>query len=91
MRAKYTEVLKKYLSEKIKDERKRRKKTQTEMADELEMDVRSYVELEYGKSLCGSVTLVLFLTRSGVDVEVLLQEAREILDAEDRKKKSNKQ
>ncbi len=90
MRNKYTEALKKYLSQALKEERKNSNMTQLEMAGRLEMDVRSYVELEHGNSVFSGVTLTLFLLRTGVDSGKVLKEIEKIYKEEDAKKKGEK-
>lgn len=90
MRNKYTEALKKYLSQALKEERKNSNMTQLEMAGRLEMDVRSYVELELGNSVFSGVTLTLFLLRTGVDSGKVLKEIEKIYKEGDAKKKGEK-
>ena len=46
--------------------------TQAQMAELLQMDVRSYVELDHGKSMCSTLSFVLFLLYCCSDTEVLV-------------------
>ena len=50
--------------------------TQQEMAQKLEMDERSYVELDHGKSCCSAVTLLLFLIHCCKDPLRFLEDIR---------------
>ncbi len=90
MRTKYTEILKEYWSKELKEERKRLGLTQLEMAVRLEMDVRSYVDLEHGKSALGGLTLLLVLLRVESDTDRVLNDIREKFAAEDSKRKGGK-
>ena len=50
--------------------------TQSEMAEKLSMDDRSYVDLDHGKTCCSAVTLALFLVYVCDDVHEFLEELR---------------
>ena len=50
--------------------------TQSEMAEKLSMDDRSYIDLDHGKTCCGAVTLALFLVYVCDDVQEFLEELR---------------
>lgn len=61
MRKIYTAVLKAFFHKQLTDTRSAREMTQAEMAQRLEMDERSYIDLDHGKSCCSSLTFALFL------------------------------
>lgn len=48
--------------------------TQARMAEALMMDVRSYCDLEHGKSGCSALTLALFLIQVCADPSLFLHE-----------------
>lgn len=50
--------------------------SQSQMAERLEMDDRSYIDLDHGKACCSATTLALFLIYVCVDVTVFLEELR---------------
>ena len=50
--------------------------TQSEMAEKLSMDDRSYIDLDHGKTCCSAVTLALFLVYVCDDVQEFLEELR---------------
>ena len=50
--------------------------TQSQMAEYLIMDIRSYADIDSGKSVCGLLTFVLYLIYLCPDVEELIDEIR---------------
>ena len=56
--------------------------TQSEMAEKLVMDERSYIDLEHGKSCCSAVTLALFLIYVCDDIVSFLGDLRIAFDNE---------
>ena len=90
MRTEYTDIVKDYFSKELKNERKRLGLTQLELAVRLEMDGRSYVDLEHGKSPLGGLSLLLFLLRAESDTEKVLNDIRLKFAAADSKKKGRK-
>ena len=54
--------------------------TQTEFADELGMDRRSYIDIEHRKSLCCALTLLLYLCYFCKDPMAVIAECQQILD-----------
>lgn len=54
--------------------------SQMEFAEGLCMDRRSYVDLEHGKNLCCSMTLLLFLVYYCKDPMGLLDQCKKIFD-----------
>lgn len=70
------------MSKRFKQARIRAGLTQAKFAEKLLMDPRSYAALELGKSLCGTVTFVLYLAFFCEDVEAFAKELKQIvLDA----------
>lgn len=55
--------------------------TQSEMAERLAMDDRSFIDLDHGKSCCSAITLVLFLIYMCEDVEGFLEELQRVFEA----------
>lgn len=76
MRKQYHEILKKWFQNKLIRHRYATYATQSEMAEKLAMDERSYIDLEHGKTCCSAVTLALFLTLCSDDPMGLLEELR---------------
>lgn len=76
MRKTYRNVLKHFFRIKLLRVRTNLEYTQTEMAEKLSMDDRSYADLEHGKSCCSAVTLALYLVYVCEDVYGFLEELR---------------
>ena len=76
MRKRYHEILKIWFQDKLVHQRDVSFMTQLEMSERLEMDERSYIDLEHGKTCCGAVTLALFLTFCCSDPMEVLEELR---------------
>lgn len=76
MRKIYFAVLKEYFHKRLIETRSAQKLTQAQMASCLEMDDRSYIDLDHGKSCCSSLTLALFLIYCCDDPLLYLQELR---------------
>lgn len=53
--------------------------TQEEISELLGINPRSYTELEHGRNLCSTCTLLLYLLRCRTDLDVFLEEAGRIL------------
>lgn len=60
----YEEILKEYLSKRMKETRLERGITQAEMAEKLDIETRSYYNVEHGISLCKVPTFFHFLAFS---------------------------
>ena len=73
MRALYRNALKRVLHDEIIKTRDAMGLTQSQMAELLMMDVRSYVEIDHGNSTFGTLSLVLFLLRCCNDPMALLR------------------
>ena len=76
MRRIYRNVLKHHFHVHLVQIRTANGLTQSEMAEKLSMDDRSYIDLDHGKSFCSAVTHVLFLIYVCDDVQVFLEELR---------------
>ena len=61
MRKLYREALKNYFYNSLIRTRAAGGITQSEMAEKLAMDDRSYINLDHGKTCCGAVTLALYI------------------------------
>lgn len=61
MRGYYKKIVKSLFCRYLKETRKTAKLTQSKMAEKLAMDVRSYIDLEHGRTCCSAITLALFL------------------------------
>ena len=61
MRKHYTQILKAFFHEKVFYRRAALGITQEEMARQLAMAGRAYVDLDHGKTCCSALTLALFL------------------------------
>lgn len=61
MRNTYRRVLKNCFNTVLVRTRTEQSLTQSQMAERLAMDERSYIDLDHGKSCCSAITLVLFL------------------------------
>ena len=59
--------------------------TQSEMAEKLSMDDRSYIDLDHGKTGCSALTLALFLIYICTDPLGFLEELRDAFEREDSK------
>ena len=68
------------LAEYFFDTRKELSLTQMAFAEKLNMDRRSYLELEHGNNMCCSLTLLIYLTCYCKDPEELLLKCKGILD-----------
>lgn len=55
--------------------------TQSEMAERLAMDDRSFIDLDHGKTCCSAITLVLFLIYVCEDVDGFLEELQRVFEA----------
>ena len=78
-------VLRTILSEDMKKTRKELGLTQSQMAAKLKLDVRSYCNIESGRSLCGTLALLLYFSKLCPDVEMLLERIRRERKSEESK------
>ncbi len=79
MRNSCKRALRVYMSRRLKRERRSAGLTQSQFADKLLMDFRSYAALEKGKNLCSTVTFAVYLTLLCKDPDVLIEELRQAL------------
>lgn len=70
-------IYKEVITEHIKATRKELGLTQAEMSAKLQIDLRTYCNIESGRSLCGTMTLLIYLLYICPDVNGLLDEIRE--------------
>ena len=76
-------ALRTYLTDCLSNTRKREKLTQAKFSEKLMMDTRSYASLEHGKSLCCTLTFIIYLCFFCKDVDSLVLDLRHIiLDAQ---------
>lgn len=76
MRKAYRTILKTCFHQHLVCTRTEQGLTQSEMAERLAMDDRSYIDLDHGKSCCSAITLALFLVYVCNDVEAFVRELR---------------
>lgn len=82
MRKAYRTILKTYFHQHLVYTRTEQGLTQSEMAERLAMDDRSYIDLDHGKSCCSAITLALFLVYVCNDVETFIGELRHAFEDE---------
>lgn len=80
MRNTYRTILKKYLHERILADRLKNGLVQEEMAERLQIDWRSYIDLEHGKNLCSTTTFITYLLEFCDDPKDVLEEIRELFN-----------
>ena len=78
MRKEYHEKLKQFFRNKLLLTRKEMNITQEQMSERLSMSLRSYSDLETGKSSCGAMTLALFLVYFCPNPKEFLSELKEL-------------
>ena len=81
MRQTYRELLKQHFHIRLFHARVELGLTQSDMAERLSMDDRSYIDLDHGKTCCSAVTLALFLLYVCEDVDGFLKELRSAFEA----------
>lgn len=81
MRKTYQAILKHHFHSTLVRTRTNLGLTQSEMAERLAMDDRSYIDLDHGKSCCSAITLVLFLIYVCRDVDGFLEELQHAFEA----------
>lgn len=81
MRKTYRNILKHRFHASLTQTRTAKGLTQSEMAERLSMDDRSYIDLDHGKTCCSAVTLILFLLYLCDDVDQFLEELRHAFEA----------
>ena len=81
MRRTYRDILKQHFHIHLVHIRTANSLTQSEMAEKLSMDDRSFIDLDHGKTCCSAVTLALFLVYVCEDVDEFLEELRRAFNA----------
>ncbi len=81
MKSIYYSMLRSMLANHMRKTRKELGWTQAQMAEKLELDLRSYSNVENDKSLCSTMTLMLYLSYICPDADQLLQEIKSEMDA----------
>lgn len=82
MRNTYRKVLKNCFNNVLVRTRTEQALTQSQMAERLAMDERSYIDLDHGKSCCSAVTLALFLIYCCRDPLGFLGEFKDAIETE---------
>ena len=77
MRNLYNEELKMICHKHIIISKTENNLTQAQMAEYLVMDIRSYADIDSGKSSCGLLTFVLYLIYLCPDIDKLMDEIRD--------------
>lgn len=72
-------ALRSYMTRCLTDARKQARLTQASFSERLMMDTRSYADLEHGKSLCCTLTFIIYLCFFCKDVDALIQDLRQII------------
>lgn len=81
MRKMYTSILKGFFYQSLIQRRAALHMTQSEMAELLAMDERSYIDLDHGKTCCSAVTLALFIAFVCEDVFQFTEDLRHAFNA----------
>ena len=81
MKSIYYSMLRSMIAKHMLKTRKELGWTQAQMAEKLELDLRSYSNVENDKSLCSTMTLMLYLQYICPDANQLLQEIKVEMDA----------
>ncbi|MBQ8507183.1 MAG: helix-turn-helix transcriptional regulator [Clostridia bacterium] len=77
-------ALRDYMTKRLAKTRKEAGLTQAKFSEQLMMDTRSYAALEHGKSLCCTLTFIIYMARCCKDTDGLIRDLRQILqDAQD--------
>lgn len=82
MRKHYEMALKEFLCEQIYQARIHFDLTQAEMAERLEMDTRTYIDLDHGKSGGSAVTLALYFVYFCKDPILFQEQLRHVFEKE---------
>ena len=87
MKTIYHRALKTFLATHMRKTRKKLKMTQAQMAEKLELDLRSYSNVDNGKSLCSTITFILYLLYVCEDAPKLLAEMKETIEEAEKEEK----
>lgn len=80
MRKLYHAILKAKFHNALRRTREYKRLTQSQMAQMLCMDDRSYIDLDHGKTSCSAITLALFLIYGCDDAKKFLEELRQAFE-----------
>lgn len=80
MREQYTHIFKEFFHQNLVHSRYVLGISQEEMAERLEMAVRSYIDLDHGKTGCSAITLVLYLIYICDQPQLFLDELKDAFD-----------
>ena len=72
-------ALRSYMTRCLTDARKQSHLTQARFSEKLMMDTRSYANLKHGKSLCCTLTFIIYLVFFCKEVDALIQEKKSML------------
>lgn len=72
-------ALRSYMSSRLAQARKNAGLSQAAFSTKLMMDIRSYAEIEHGKSFCSTLTFILYLVFVCKDVDGLISDLRQII------------
>ena len=75
----YTEPLRAFMSADFCTTRKSLGLTQAQMAERLDIDLRSYADLEHGKNLCSTRVLLMYMLRCKKDRDGFLELAEQVM------------
>ena len=82
MREEYYDKLKRFFRIKLLLRREELNLTQEQMSENLNISLRNYANLESGKYLCGTLTLVLFLIYHCPDANKFLEEIKNLYESD---------
>lgn len=75
-----TEDMRKYIQNELLKSRKQFHLSQEKMAEKLGISLRNYINLEHGKSLMSSITLINYINNLNVDKDKFFSDLAEIID-----------
>ncbi|MDE6767137.1 MAG: helix-turn-helix domain-containing protein [Eubacterium sp.] len=75
-----TEDIRKYMRNELLNSRIQFHLTQEEMAEKLGISLRNYINLEHGKSLMSSITLINYINHLNIDKDKFFSDLAEIID-----------
>ena len=85
MRKQQREILKGYFYSQLIATRSEKRLTHSEMAEQLAMDERSYIDLDHGKTCCSAITLARFLVYMCESPIQFLEGLRRVFDNNENK------
>lgn len=76
----YTKPLRSFLAADFKTTRKALKLSQLKMSELLDVDLRSYADLEHGKSLCSTRVFLRYVFRCKEDPTPFMEQIRQVME-----------